>query len=283
MSQSSAVSAPRLKEAAAPGGHGSAWLWGVASHVLPPALALALAFLFWELYVQARDIDIIIVPPPSAVWQRFLEDPTFFLGQGGWTLYEAFLGLLLGSGLALALAVFMAHSSLLERTLLPVAILVKVTPMVAIAPILVIWFGLGSIMPKIIVAALLSFFPMLVNGVTGFRAVNTGALDFLRSLRASPWQIFIKLRVPSALPYLFAALKVTLPLALIGAVVAEWFTGDRGLGFVIFAANYNLDTPTLFAAVAVLAVMGIALNVLVSLLERGLLFWHEAFRSNERR
>jgi len=138
-------------------------------------------------------------------------------------------------------------------------------------------------MPKIIVAALISFFPILVNGVTGFRAVNPGALEFLRSLRASPWQIFIKLRAPSALPYLFAALKVTMPLALIGAVVAEWFTGDRGLGFVIFAANYNLDTPTLFAAVAVLAIMGVTLNVLVSLTERRLLFWHEAFRTNNER
>lgn len=280
MSHPYVQSPPQLAAVAVPGRHSLALLRGLASHVLPPALALALAFLCWELYVQARDIDVIIVPPPSAIWQRLLDDPSLFLGEGGWTLYEAFLGLLLGSGVAIALAVLMAHWTLAERTLFPVAILVKVTPVVAIAPILVIWFGLGTIMPKIIVAALISFFPMLVNSITGLRAVNPGALDFLRSLRTPTWQIFMKLRAPSALPYLFAALKVTLPLALIGAVVAEWFSGDRGLGFVIFAANYNLDTPTLFAAVAVLAIMGVTLNVLVSLAERRLLFWHEAYRSN---
>jgi ABC-type nitrate/sulfonate/bicarbonate transport system permease component len=282
MSQTYLESPSRPTAVAVPGRQIPTLLRSVAFYVLPPALALALAFLFWEVYVEVREIDVIIVPPPSAIWQRFLDDPAFFLGQGGWTLYEAFLGLLLGSGVAIILAIVMAHSSLAERTLFPIAILVKVTPIVAIAPILVIWFGLGSIMPKIVVAALLSFFPMLVNSVAGFRAVNSGALDFMRSLRASPWQIFSKLRVPSALPYLFAALRVTLPLALIGAVVAEWFTGDRGLGFVIFAANYDLDTPTLFAAVAVLAVMGVTLNIIVSLAERRLLFWHEAFRNGRR-
>ena len=280
MSQPYIESSPRAAEAPAVG-RSPAFLRGILAYLLPPAAALALAFLFWELYVQARDINIFIVPPPSAVWQRFLDDPAFFLGEGGWTLYEAFLGLCLGSGFAIALAIVMAHSALAERTLLPIAILIKVTPIVAIAPIMVIWFGLGTIMPKIIVAALLSFFPMLVNAITGFRSVNPGALDFLRSLRASPWQIFLKLRAPSALPYLFAALKVTLPLALIGAVVAEWFSGDRGLGLVIFTANYNLDTPTLFAAVGVLAAAGVSLNVLVSLVERRLLFWHEAFRASD--
>ena len=253
-------------------------LQAFASYVLPPALALAAAFLFWELWVQWRDISIIVVPPPSAVWERFLDDPTFFWGEGGWTLYEATLGLLLGSAVAVALAVLMAHSTLAERTIFPLAIVIKVTPLVAIAPVLVILLGFGTT-PKIIVAALLSFFPTLVNALTGFRDVNPGALEFMRSLRASPWHVFWKLRLPSALPYLFAALKVTYPLALIGAVVAEWFTGDRGIGLVIFVANSNLDTPTLFAAVGVLALTGVTINVLLSLAERRLLFWHESFRS----
>jgi NitT/TauT family transport system permease protein len=140
--------------------------------------------------------------------------------------------------------------------------------------VLVIVFGFGTT-PKIVVAALLSFFPMLVNAMTGFRDVNPGALEFMRSLRASPWQLFWKLRAPSSLPYLFAALKVTYPLALIGAVVAEWFTGDRGLGLVIFVANSNLDTPTLFAAIGVLALTGVSLNVILSVAERRILFWHQ--------
>jgi NitT/TauT family transport system permease protein len=128
------------------------------------------------------------------------------------------------------------------------------------------------------VAALISFFPFLVNAITGFRSVSPGAMEFVQSLRASPLDVFLKLRAPSALPYLFAALKVSLPLSLIGAVVAEWFSGDKGLGLVIFTANYELNTPTLFAAIAVLAVIGVALNTAASVLERRVLFWHEAFR-----
>lgn len=250
----------------------------LAAHIIPPALALSAAFLFWELWVQWREIAIIVVPPPSAVWERFLEDPAYFWGEGGWTLYEATLGLLLGSAFAVALAVAMAHSPLAERALFPLAIVIKVTPIVAVAPVLVILFGFGT-EPKVVVAALISFFPMLVNALTGFRDVSPGALEFMRSLRASPWQLFWKLRLPSALPYLFAALKVTYPLALIGAVVAEWFTGDRGLGLVIFVSNYNLDTPTLFAAIGVLALTGVTLNILLSLAERRLLFWHETVRT----
>ncbi|MDO8616476.1 MAG: ABC transporter permease [Dehalococcoidia bacterium] len=249
-----------------------------AAHVLPPAAALVLALLMWEAWVQWRDVSILVVPPPSAVAERFFERPGFFWREGGWTLYEATLGLLLGSAVAIGLAVVMAHSTLAERTLFPLAIIVKVTPLVAVAPVLVILLGFGTT-PKVVVAALLSFFPMLLNAMTGFRDVNPGALQFLRSLRASPWQVFWKLRVPSAQPYLLVALKITYPLALIGAVVAEWFTGDRGLGLVIFSANYNLDTPTLFAAIGVLAMTGVSINVLLSLVERRLLFWHESVRS----
>ena len=253
-------------------------LRSLAAHILPPALTLIGALLFWEFWVQWRDIAIIVVPPPSEVLERFVDDPAFFWREGGWTLYEATLGLLLGSSFALALAIAMAHSRLTERALFPLAIIIKVTPIVAVAPVLVIMFGFGTT-PKILVAALLSFFPMLVNAMTGFRDVNPGALEFMRSLHASPWQLFWKLRLPSALPYLFAALKVTYPLALIGAVVAEWFTGDRGLGLVIFVANANLDTPTLFAAVGVLALTGVTLNILLYLTERRLLFWHETIRT----
>jgi len=252
-------------------------LRAVAAYVLPPTVALTIGLLFWEVWTRARDISILLVPPPSRVIDRFLDRPGFFLGEGMTTLYEALLGLALGAAVAIAAAVLMAHSRLAERALFPLAILVKVTPVVAVAPLLVLWFGLGW-WPKVCVAALISFFPFLVNSITGFRSVNPGAMEFVQSLRASPLDVFLKLRAPSALPYLFAALKVSLPLSLIGAVVAEWFSGDKGLGLVIFTANYQLDTPTLFAAIAVLAVIGVSLNIGASLLERRVLFWHEAFR-----
>jgi len=253
-------------------------LRSILAYVVPPTVLLIGIIAFWEFYIDWRDVSIIVVPPPSAIIERFFEKPDFFWEQGWYTLYEATLGLLFGSLAAIALAIVMAHSKLAERTFLPLAIAIKVMPIVAVAPVFVIIFGFGTT-PKIIVAALLSFFPMLVNATTGFRAVNEGAHSFMRSVHASPWQVFWKLRVPSAMPYLFIALKITYPLALIGAVVAEWFTGNRGLGVVIWSANQDLNTPTLFAAVGVLAFIGVTINIVLSLIERRVLFWHESVRS----
>ncbi|TMB99620.1 MAG: ABC transporter permease [Chloroflexi bacterium] len=259
--------------------------WGhrlraVAFVALPPLIALIAIFALWELYISWRDVSILVLPAPSDAIQRFFEDPGFYWREAGYTLYEATLGLLLGSAVALACAVLMAHSRVAERTIFPLAILIKVTPLVAVVPMLVIIFGFG-IAPKIIVAGLFSFFPMLVNAMTGFRDINAQARDFLASLRASTWQIFWKLRLPGAMPYLFAGLKVAYPLALTGAVVAEYFTGDRGLGVTIFRANANLNTPTLFAACGVLAISGVAINVFISVIERRVLFWHESVRSTD--
>jgi NitT/TauT family transport system permease protein len=252
----------------------------MTSHIVPPLAAFAAILLFWELYVDWRDVSIIVVPPPSAVIERFFDDPWFFWEEGAYTLYEATLGLAAGTLFAIAFSVVMSHSRYAERALLPLAMGIKVTPLVAIGPVFVIAMGFGT-EPKVAMAALLCFFPTLVNAITGFRAVNPGALEFMRSISASPWQVFWKLRLPSALPYLFGALKVTYPLAVTGAVIAEWFVGDRGLGHVILRANNNLDTPTLFAAVGVLAISGVAIYGIIAGIERRVLFWHESVRSTE--
>ena len=250
------------------------------AYIVPPLMALVALLVTWEMYVDWRDISIIVVPPPTEVAERFFEDPGYFWEQAWYTLYEATLGLLVGSVLAIGLAVLMSHSQMAERTVMPLALSLKMTPLVAIGPVLVIAMGFGT-EPKVAMAALLCFFPTLVNAITGFRDVNIGALEFLQSINASRWQVFWKLRWPSALPYLFAALKVTYPLALTGAVVAEWFVGNRGLGLVIYRANSNLDTPTLFAAIAVLAVTGITIYGLIAALERRVLFWHESVRNTQ--
>ena len=238
-------------------------------------MALALGGVVWELWTRVRDVPEYIVPAPSRVLLRLFDDLGFFAAEGAFTLGEALAGFTLGAAVALVGATLMAHSRFIERSLFPLAILVKVTPIVAVAPLFVIWFGFGPV-PKILIASLITFFPVLVNGVTGFRSVDRGALEFLRSLRASRREIFLALRVPSATPYLFAAFRVAVPLSVIGAVVGEWFSADRGLGSVIIVAHSNLDMPTLFAAILVLAFIGIALTVLVSVIERKLLFWHES-------
>jgi len=255
-------------------------LASVFSYVLPPAIALTSAGFLWQVLVEVRHVPTYIVPAPLDVLKRLSSDFGFFAGHGIVTLFEAMSGFVIGCLIALVAAVLMSHSRYLERSILPLAILVKLTPVIAVAPLFVIWFGFG-VMPKILIAALITFFPTLINGVTGFRSVDQGSLDFLRSLRASQREIFLKLRFPSALPYLFAAFRVSVPLSVIGAVVGEWFSADRGLGSVIIVANSNLDTITLFGAVFTLAFIGIGLTILVSILERKVLFWHESSMSDK--
>ena len=217
-----------------------------------------------------------IVPAPSRRGRSACaEDPWFFAQEGLKTLQGAMLGFFVGTGVALVLATLMAQSRVLERAIFPLAILVKVTPIVAIAPLLTIWFGFG-LMPKVFIAGLIVFFPIMVNALVGFRSVNPNALALLESLAASRSEIFLRLRLPSSLPYLFAAFRVSIPLSVIGAVVAEWFSGDRGLGSVIYVANNNLDMATAFAGVFTLAIIGVGLFLLTTALERRVLFWHES-------
>lgn len=249
-------------------------LYRAAAYLAPPAAALALLILGWELWTRLGSVPEYIVPAPLAVLDRLFGDLGFFARHGVVTVLEALGGFLLGAAAAIVGATLMAHSRFVERTLFPLAVLVKVTPIVAVAPLFVIWFGFGS-MPKILIAALITFFPVMVNAFTGLRSVNPGALDFFRSLSAARRHIYFKLRVPSSLPYLFAAFRIAVPLSVIGAVVGEWFSGDRGLGSVIIVAHNNLDMPTLFSAVLTLAAIGVSLTLLVSYLEGRLLFWHE--------
>ena len=246
-----------------------------AGYLLPPVAALVLLAVGWELWTRIADVEEYIVPGPWAILKRLFGDFGYFARHGGITLWEALAGFGLGSAVAITGATAMAHSRFLERSLLPLAVLVKVTPIVAVAPLFVIWFGFGSF-PKVLIAALITFFPVLINSMVGFRSVSPVALDFFRSLHASRTEIFLKLRVPSSLPYLFAAFRIAIPLSVIGAVVGEWFSGDRGLGSVIIVAHNNLQMPTLFSAVFTLAFIGIALTILTVYLEKRVLFWHES-------
>jgi NitT/TauT family transport system permease protein len=234
----------------------------------------------WELWGRLAHVPAYLVPLPSDIVWTTISDAPSLLSDAVVTLGEAFAGLLLGSAVSLGLAVLMAQKKWAEEAFFPLAVAVKVTPVVAVAPLLVVWLGFGPA-PKVIVAALISFFPVLSNAVIGFRSVNPRALEFLRSLDASDREIFVRLRVPHALPYLFSAFKVATSLSVIGAVVSEWVGSDRGLGHVIILASSNFDTTLLAAAVLILALLGIGLYLIVAELERRLLFWHESILTTE--
>ncbi|HET9199881.1 MAG TPA: ABC transporter permease [Dehalococcoidia bacterium] len=250
-------------------------LRGLAAEALPPLAALVIVVAAWWAYVEIDNTPEYFLPAPDAVAEELFDRPEFYIEHAWYTLKNALAGLAIGGGAALILAVAMAHSRLIEKSVFPIAIAIKVTPVVAIAPLFTVWWGFG-VEPKIAVAALIAWFPMLVNGIVGFRSVEPAALDFMRSIDASATQIFNKLRLPSSLPYLIAGLRVALPLSIIGAVVAEWFGSAEGLGRVIQISNANLDLPTVFAAVVVLAIIGIVLNLALSLIERSVLSWHSS-------
>ncbi|MEX2031381.1 MAG: ABC transporter permease [Dehalococcoidia bacterium] len=246
----------------------------LAGAVLPPLGVIALLLAAWEAWVRVRDIRSYLLPPPSDVFRALADDPERYLSALGDSMLAALGGLLLASAIAFSLAVVMAHSRTLERALYPPALLVKVTPIVAVYPLLVIWFGFG-LWPRIAVAALITFFPMLVNAVVGLRTVDARALDVMRVLHASKAQVFWRLRLPSSLPYVFAALRISVPLSLIGAVVAEFLSGSAGMGQLILIANGDFDTAALFGAVFVLAAAGIGLTAIVSYVEGRVLAWHD--------
>ncbi|MDO8506509.1 MAG: ABC transporter permease [Candidatus Limnocylindria bacterium] len=237
------------------------------------ALALLVIAVALEAWTSAFRIPGYLVPAPSAVVARFGTDWPLFLREALVTIAEAAGGFVLGTGVAFAIAAAMVRSRALERTLFPLAILVKLTPIVAVAPLFTLWFGFGSA-PKVAIAALITFFPMLVNAFVGLRSADPQEVAFLETLGASRSEIFRLLRVPSALPYLFSGARICLNLALIGAVIGEWMGADHGLGRVILVANANLDLATLFAAVLLLAAIGIAANALVGTAERRVLHWH---------
>lgn len=251
-------------------------LGGWSAYAWPPAAALAALAVAWEAWVRLADVPSYIVPAPTRVLDRLSGDPGFFLGHAATTLQTAAAGFALGAAVAIAVATVMAHSRLAERAILPIAIFVRVIPLIVWALMFVVWFGFG-LMPKVLIVVLITFFPIMVNALTGLRSVNPGALDFFRSVRASRLDVLLKLRLPGALPYLFAAFRTAVPLSVIGAFVGELFLGGRGLGSVIAVAHSNLDMPTTFSAILALALMGIGSIVLTNLLERRVLFWHESF------
>jgi NitT/TauT family transport system permease protein len=225
-------------------------------------------------------VPTFIMPAPSRIFTRLQEDLFTLTGQLGWTLLEAAAGLSIGLLVGIAGATLMAHWLLAERSLLPLAVIIKVTPTIALVPILVTWIGY-NLWPKVIVAALATFFPVLINMVTGLRAVDPCTLEFLHTVGANRAEIYRRLRWHAALPYLFSALKVSINLSLIGAIVGEWFGAEVGIGKLIRATGLKMDMSGMFAAIVLLIVAGCALMVIVGWLERRVLFWHESARSAE--
>jgi NitT/TauT family transport system permease protein len=241
-------------------------------NALPVGLGLVVFLGAWKLVTIVSGFPEFILPPPEAVAERFVEAwaDGIMTPHAAATLREVVVGFAVGAGLAVAVGYLLARSRLAERVLSPYLVAAQATPILALAPLIALWFPDG-LTGKIVICALIVFFPVAVATMVGIRSVDAGLLELGRSLRATPRQIFVTLEIPAALPSILGGMRVGVTLAVVGAIVAEWAGAERGLGWLVILARGSLfDTPLMFATLVTIAMLGVALYVLVVLVERRL-------------
>ncbi len=239
--------------------------------------------LLWWIVSRLGNFPAFILPAPGEVWERLgqaLRDGSL-LRHSWTTLSEVLIGMLLGVSVAALLGYVIARSPVIERLLSPYVVASQSVPIVAIAPLLVIWFGSG-ITSKVLICALIVFFPVLVNTIVGLRSVPDDLRDLMRSLLATRWQTFAKLEAPTALPVFLGGLRIGATLAVIGAVVGEFVGADRGLGFMVNQARGQYDTALVFVAVLALVLMAMSLYGVVVMIESRLLSWRQRSKDTEK-
>jgi NitT/TauT family transport system permease protein len=230
--------------------------------ILPVLALLALALGGWEAYVRIENVNGVILPAPSAIGRTLWDEKSMLVSDLWVTLKEIVYGFVAGFVIGVVCGVLIVYSKIAERTLYPLVIASQVIPVFAIAPLLIIWFGFG-IQPKVIICALIVFFPICVNMVEGLRSAEKGIVELMRSYGASEARIFRSVRLPAAVPFLLIGTQVGITFAVIGAVIAEWVGADAGLGYRMVVANSQSETSLVFAAIITLAVVGVALFGLV--------------------
>jgi NitT/TauT family transport system permease protein len=239
--------------------------------LLPLAVIAALVGV-WDLAIRVLQIPLYMIPPPGAVWQALVKEWARLADNAVPTILESLGGFALGNLVAIAAAVAFVYNKTLERALYPVAVAVRTLPIVAIAPILVLMLGNGYA-PKVAIAALITFFPTLVNMVEGLESADPQALELMHVLSASRSEIFRYVRWPSSLPYLFSAMRIASTSSVLGALVAEWIGTNKGLGYLIVLTTYDFRTALLYAAMVVTSAIALTFFFLVSILEWCLVRW----------
>ncbi|GAA1866648.1 ABC transporter permease [Pseudonocardia ailaonensis] len=246
--------------------------------LLVPAVFVVIV-LAWQFLVPALGVDAYILPTPSsivaAMGQQF-SDPLFW-GHFEVTVRESAIGFAIGVGSAVLLGTAISQVRLVEKTLMPYVVAFQTVPKVALAPLFVVWFGFG-LTSKIVMAAVISFFPMLVNVIEGLRAAEADRIQMLKVFGASRMQIFRMVRLPSAMPFIFAGLDIGIVFAILGAVVGEFIGAKQGLGYLLLQTNYNFDIAGMFSVLVVLSVLGLLAHFLIRFIQRKVAFWAEESR-----
>lgn len=243
-------------------------------------LLLLAVLAIWEAAVRYFAVPVFILPAPSGIALAFYRGVVSLVYVNNlWiTLLETLLGFVTGAALALALGSVVAMSRRLEYYLYPFIVMFQSLPKVALAPLIVVWFGLG-LTSKVVNAALIAFFPLMVNTIVGLRSVDEDRVNLMRSLDASEGQIFWMLRLPGALPFIMAGLEVAMIFALIGAIVAEFVGAQAGLGMLIETLNFSADVAGVFSILLILSVLGLLLNQAILLIRQRVLFWDPSIKA----
>src|SRR5881409_1619055 len=242
-----------------------------------PILLIGLLLVLWEVVILVFRIPPYLIPAPLDVVVQLVNEWPKLLRESLVTTYATLGGFGLSIAFGIPMALLIAYSRTVEGFVYPLLVFSQSVPKVAIAPLFVVWFGFG-IIPKVISAFLLAFFPIVVSTVVGFKSVERDMLDLARSMKASKLQVFMRISLPQALPSIFAGLKVSVTLAVVGAVVGEFVGSNSGIGYVLQIANGNFDLPLMFAALTILSLVGVILFALVDLVERFMIPWHASQR-----
>jgi len=247
------------------------------SPAVRPFWLLVMLVVLWDVTIRLAKIPPYLIPPPFAVAKQLFAEWPMLWRETLPTLYATLGGFALSALIGVPIAMWIAYSRLVESFVYPLLVFSQSVPKVAIAPLFVVWFGFG-IVPKVIAAFLLGFFPVVVATVQGFKSVEADVIDLARSMGANPLKVFLKFRLPTALPSIFSGLKVSVTLAVVGAVVGEFVGSNSGIGYVLQKANGTFDLPLMFAALVILSMVGVLLFLVIELIERWLMSWHASQR-----
>lgn len=244
----------------------------ILGSISPAVWTVITLLVVWELWVRIAHTPVFILPAPTRIAAEFAEHWQRLLINAGYTISEVLIGFIFAVLIGVPLAVLVTYSRWAERSVYPLIAASQTIPKVAIAPLLLAWFGYG-LTPKIVIVILISFFPIIINSVVGLKSCSAEMLYLARSMGASGWQTFWKFRLPQALPYIFAGLKLATVLSVIGAIVAEFVGADRGLGYIIVVAGASFDIARQFAAIITISAIGMIFFASIEMLERIVVPW----------
>ena len=243
-----------------------------AATIAWPVLVTTLILLAWEISVRALGVRSIILPSPSAVIETMAQRRDLLLTHLWPSLYLTVLGFLLSVVGGIFVAVLITYSAIVRKGFYPVIVVSQVIPKISIAPLFIVWFGTGTV-SSLLLAFLVAFFPMTINAAMGFESIDEDIHRMARTFMGSRWQIFWKIRMPNALPYIFGGMKISITLAIIGVIVSEFVASQEGIGYLIKLAGGLLDTPLMLAAIVALSISGLALYAIIAAAESWAVYW----------